>query len=145
MGKRIRPKSTDTFESEVRTRFGPLAAEWGMDDPVEDGFVLPAIDYTGGRLTYSWMLDPQDGQLSVSVRLVVTGGTLRSWLEDLVVGAGLGVAQDVRQSARTWHSLQLAIDSHVAWLARLHPILSQSGGEEFLERAGARRSTPDLK
>jgi hypothetical protein len=145
VGKRVRPKRTDTFETEVGKRFGPVAQRWGLEGPVADGVVLPTLTYRLDRLTYLWMLDPQDGQLSVAVHLVVAGGTLGSYVADIVVGAGLGRAQQVRQGARTWLALTQAIDSHVEWLQRLHPTLTGPGSEEFLERAGARKSTPDLE
>jgi hypothetical protein len=145
MGKRVRPKSSDTFASEVRRQFGPTAIEWGMDDPVEDDLVIPGIAFTLGRLTYDWMLDPREGELAVAVRLVVAEGTVHAWLEDLVTGGGLGVARDVRRSARTWHAMQLAIASQAAWLTRLHPMLTSPAAQEFMERAGARTSTPDLE
>jgi hypothetical protein len=144
VGKRERPKSSDTFETEVSRQFGPLATRWGMEGPEEDGVVLPTVKYTLDRLTYEWMLDPRDAAVSVSVGLVVAGGTLSAWLEEIVKGAGLGPVQAVRGSARTWHSLQTAVASHVAWLERLHPTLSGPGAEEFLERMGARKFTPDL-
>jgi hypothetical protein len=144
VGKRERPKSTDTFETEVRRQFGPVAAAWGMADPVEDDLVIPGIEYTDDRLTYDWMLDPQEGDLSVGVRLVVAEGTLRTFVPDLVIGAGLGVAQDVRRNARTWHAVQQAITSHTGWLQRLHPMLTGPGAQDLMERAGALLSTPDL-
>jgi hypothetical protein len=145
VGKRARPKSSDTFESEVRRQFGPTAAEWGMADPVEDDNIIPGIVYTLDRLTYDWMLDPREGDLSVAVYLVVAEGTLSAWVQDLVVGHRLGAAQEVRRTARTWHGLQLAIASHTHWLTRLHPLLVGRDAQEFLERGGARISAPDLE
>lgn len=144
MSARTRPKSSETFAGEVRRRFGPMAQSWGLADPVEDDSILPSIEFTGARLTYDWVLDPQDAAVSVAVRLIVAGGILSIWVEDLVVGAGLGARQDVRSSARTWHAMQAAIESHVEWLERLHPMVTGPGAEEFLERAGARKATPDL-
>lgn len=144
MGKRVRPKSGDTFEGEVRRRFGPVAAAWGLGDPVEDDLVIPGIAYGGDRLTYDWMLDPREGDLSVGVRLVVAEGTLWTFVQDLVVGGGLGAAQAVNRNVRTWHGLQRAIASHTEWLERLHPVLSGPGAQELMERAGARLSAPDL-
>jgi hypothetical protein len=144
MSARTRPWSSDTFATEVRRQFGPSAARWGLADPVEDNAFLPSIEYTGARLTYDWILDPQDAAVSVAVRLIVAGGILHAWVEDIIVGAELGVRQDVRSSARTWRAMQSAIESHVQWLTRLHPLLSGPGAEEFLEQAGARKAIPDL-
>jgi len=144
MGKRERPGSADTFEAEVARRFGPLATRWGLAGPEEVGVVLPTLRYARDRLTYDWMLDPRDAAVSVSVGLVVAGGTLSAWLEEIVRGAGLGPTQAVRRGARTWHSLRLAVASHVEWLERLHPTLAAPGADEFLERVGARKFTPDL-
>jgi hypothetical protein len=116
-----------------------------MEGPEEADVVIPTVTYTLDRLTYEWMLDPRDAAVSVSVGLVVAGGTLGAWLEDIVKAAGLGPAQAVRGSARTWHSLQNAVASHAEWLERLHPRFSGPGAEEFLERVGARKFTPDLE
>lgn len=145
MGKRERPKRSDTFETEVHKRFGPVAEKWGLEGPVEAEVVLPTVTYHVDRLSYTWMLDPQDGRLSVAVSLVGATGSLWTYVADLVIGAGLGAAQDVRQGARTWLALTQAIDSHVEWLRRLHPTLTGPGNEEFLEHAGARKSTPDVE
>jgi hypothetical protein len=145
MAKRVRPKSGDTFASEVRRQFGPTAAEWEMDDPVEDFLLIPGIGFGLGRLTYDWTLDPREGDLSVTVFLVVAEGTVYATLQELVVGNGLGVAQDVNRNARTWHGMQRAIASHAAWLNRLHPVLTGRDAQEFMVRAGARLSTPDLE
>ncbi|WP_410809060.1 hypothetical protein [Micromonospora sp. 067-2] len=121
----------------MRRQFGPAAAAWGLDDPVEDDLVIPGIEYRGDRLTYDWMLDPREGDLSVGVRLVVAEGTLRTFVQDLVVGGGLGVAQDLHRNARTWRGIQKAIASHTAWLERLHPVLSGPDARQLMDRAGA--------
>jgi hypothetical protein len=144
MGKRTRPKRSDTFESEVQRQFGQLAARWGLDGPVDAGVILPVVAYHGDRLTYRWMLDDEDRALTVTVHLVVTEGTLAIAVDDLVPGAGLGAHQQVRTSARTWHSLQQSIASHLHWLEQLHPLLTGPGAKRLLERAGARKITPDL-
>ena len=145
MGKRVRPKSTDTFESEVQRQFGPLADEWRMEGPVDDALVIPGVTYTLDRLTYHWMLDPGEGAVSVGVRLVVAEGRLSCWVDDLVTGNRLGAAQDVRGSARTWHSLQLAVASHTSWIKRMHPVLTSPDAQNVMERAGALTSTRDLE
>ena len=75
---------------------------------------------------------------------MVTDGTLDINVDDVVAGAGLGAHQHVRTSARTWHSLQQSIASHLHWLEKLHPLLTGPDAEQFLERAGARKITPDL-
>ncbi len=134
-----RSPTPGTFAGEVRRQFGPVALGWGLDDPAEDDTVLPSLEYRGDRLSYDWMLDPGDGAVSVSVRLIVAGGVLHGWLEEIVAGSGLGVRQDVRA-----HPPAAAVASHIAWLTRLHPMLTGPGAEEFLERAGARKATPDL-
>ena len=144
MGKRVRPGPSDSFGSEVQRQFAGLADQWGLEDPVEDGFVLPTVTYGDGRLTYDWMHNQEDRLLSVAVSLVVAEGTLSAYVDELVAGAGLGSRQQVRTSAQTWHALQQSIASHVDWLGKLHPMLTGPETESFLERAGARRFSPDL-
>jgi hypothetical protein len=145
MGKRVKPKSSDTFESEVQRQFGPLAEEWGMTGPVDASIIIPSLEYQRDRLTYDWMFDTEDGAVSVDVRLVVTEGLLSADVETIVVGHGMGSPQSVHTSARTWHSLELSIASHVRWLGRLHPSLSGPDAQDFLLRAGARTTHPDLE
>jgi hypothetical protein len=140
MTKRTRPKRSDTFESEVQRQFGQLAARWRLDGPIDAGIILPAVAYRDDRLTYKWMLDDEDRALTVRVSLLVADGTLAINVDDLVAGAGLGAHQQVRTSARTWHSLQQSIASHVQWLERLHPLLVGTDAERLLERAGGRRA-----
>ena len=136
---RVRPKRSATFATEVRRQFGGVARQWGLADPVEDDSYLSTISFSGDRLTYDWLLDPQDAVVSVSIDLVVTGGVLSAWLEEVVADR-----RDVRTGARTWLAMQAAIASHVEWLTRLHPVLAGPAAEEFLQRAGARLRTPDL-
>jgi len=138
MSRRVRPKRSDSFESEVRRQFGILAVGWELEGPIEGGVVLPTVNYRAGRLTYTWMFDNEDRRLVLSVALSVAGGRRSGFLDDLVAGAGLGAPQDVRTSAQTWHSLQQSIASHIGWLRRLHPLLAGPDAEVFLERAGAR-------
>jgi hypothetical protein len=145
MGKRVKPKSSDSFESEVQRQFGALAAEWGMSGPVDASIIIPSLEYSLDRLTYDWMLDTEDAAVSVDVRLVVTEGLVSADVETIVVGHGMGPAQSVHTGARTWHSLQKSIASHVAWLGRLHPSLSGPDAQDFLLRAGARTTHPDLE
>ena len=144
MGRRVRPKRDDSFESEVHRQFGTLAVRWGMRGPIDDGVVLPTVSYHLDRLSYTWMFDDEDQELSVRVTLVVAEGQLSIAVDDLVPGVGLGPRQQVRSSARTWHGLQQAIASHTRWLERLHPQLTGVDAADHLERAGARLFTPDL-
>jgi hypothetical protein len=143
-GKRVRPNRSDSFESEVHRQFGPMAASFGLHGPIEDGVVLPTVAYRMDRLSYTWMLDAQHHALAVDVSLEIADGSLSITVDDLVVAAGLGAAQDVRTSAQTWHSLQRSIASHVHWLEQLHGHLTGPEADQFLRRCGARKHTPDL-
>jgi hypothetical protein len=143
MSKRVKPKRTDSFESEVQRRFGPVAQRWGLAGPVEGGVVIPTVKYHAGPLTYTWMFDDEDRALSVSVDLRVGGHTWSAYLQELVTGAGLGAAQEVRTSAQTWVALQSSIDSHISWLERLHPRLSSPEGVQFMTGAGVRAVNPE--
>lgn len=76
VGKRTRPKRSDSFEAEVQSRFGPVVGRWGLEGPVVDGVLLPTVKYHTDRLAYTWMLDEDDKALTVDVDLVVAGGSL---------------------------------------------------------------------
>ncbi|MDG4825319.1 hypothetical protein O7635_26020 [Asanoa sp. WMMD1127] len=128
----------DTFESEVERQFGPVAARFGLTGPTAGGFVLPTVAWAAGTLAYTWMLDDEDQAVMVSAGLDVPEGRLATFVADLVPALGLGKPQDVRTSARTWHSLRQAVASHVEWIARLHPDLSGDDARATLERAAAR-------
>lgn len=130
----------DSFGSEVRRRFGPLAAKWRMSEPVDDDRVIPSVTYRLGSVSYQWMHDTHEGELSVLVRLERDGVRHSIWLSQLVVAAGLGVAQNIRGGARTWRALQQAIESHTEWLERLHPHLSGPDAITFLDNVGATQS-----
>jgi len=61
MSRRVRPKRSDSFESEVRRQFGIWAVEWELEGPIEGGVVLPTVSYRAGPLTYTWMFDNEIG------------------------------------------------------------------------------------
>lgn len=125
-----------SFSSEVRRRFGPLAAMWHMSDPVDDDRIVQSVTYRLGRLSYQWV---HDGGISVVIALEEDGVRHSIWLEHLVVAAGLGVAQHVRTDGKTWRAVQQAIDSQSEWLERLHPHLSGPDAVAFLDTVGARQ------
>lgn len=143
--RRVRPKRSDSFESEVGRRFGPVAASLGLQGPVEGGVLLPTVAYHADRLRYTWMLDEQEGDLSVAISLVIAEGRLAIDVGDLVPAVGLGAPQDVRTSARTWLALQHSIESHAGWIGRLHGLLTGPDAERLLQRCGARKHTPDRR
>jgi hypothetical protein len=133
MGKNRKKKKTDSFQSEVRRRFGPLAAEWGMAGPVETHIMTYQLD----ALKYMWMYDDWERYITVCIWIDGDGGLYSIYLDDLVVGAKLGMPQHVRSGAQTWLALQQAVDSHTTWLERLHPRLAGPDGAAFIAGAGA--------
>jgi hypothetical protein len=140
MGKSRKKKKTDSFQSEVRWRFGPLAAEWGMAGPVEDHIVIPTMTYQLDTLRYRWMYDDWERYIVVHIWIDGDGGLYIIALDDLVVGAKLGMPQHVRGGAQTWLALQQAVDSHTTWLERLHPRLAGPDGPAFIHGAGAKHT-----
>lgn len=133
----------DSFESEVRRRFGPLAAKWGMSDPVDDHVVIPSVTYRLAGLAYRWLYDTFEPAVSVHVVLDEEGVRYSLSLQDLVVAAGLGAPQHVRTDAKTWRALQVAIESQTEWLDGLHPRLAGPEAATFLDNAGAKQHRPD--
>jgi hypothetical protein len=128
---------TDSFQSEVRRRFGPMAAKWGMSGPVDDEVVIPSVTYQSAGLAYRWLHDPSDHAIIVHVVLHEEGVRRSASLDELVVAAGLGAPQHVRTGATTWRALQQAIESQAEWLERLHPRLSGPEAAAFLDESGA--------
>lgn len=140
VGKYRKATSKDSFATEVRRWFGPLATRWGMSDPVDDDRVIPTITYRLGALSYQWMHDTHEYGIDGYVTLDSTDVRRDMSLGDLVVAAGLGAPQHVRKTAKTWRALQQAIESQTQWLDRLHPRLTGPEAPAFLDAAGARRS-----
>jgi hypothetical protein len=137
MGKYRKATKADTFGTEVRRWFGPLAAEWGMSDPVDDELVGQTVTYRLGGLSYRWLYDWFEPSVHVHVTIEESGAHRGLSLEDIVVAAGLGTPQRVRTDGKTWRAVQMAIESQTEWLGRLHPRLSGPDGATFLEGVGA--------
>ncbi|MEJ3743813.1 hypothetical protein WEI85_11040 [Actinomycetes bacterium KLBMP 9797] len=138
MSKRMDGKVARSFETVVEERFGPAAAEWGLAGPECDGIVIPTVEYRAIGLVYCWKFDPEERYVTVSVRRVVGDETLVCDLEDLVVTAGLGKRQQIRQNAVTLRNLHQAVESQVEWLARIHPLVTGPDAADLMRRAGAK-------
>lgn len=137
MGTYRKATRADSFESEVRRRFGPLATTLGMSDPVDDNKVIRTVEYTLKDLSYWWMYNHHDQGIDVLIRLEGEDAQRSIWLWKLVVAAKLGAPQHIHTDAKTWRALQKAIESHTEWLIRLHPRLSGPEAAAFLDNAGA--------
>ena len=135
----------DTFESEVRRQFGPVAERLGIvETPVPEHVAMfGGVDYENDVLEYRWLMDHLEGDVSVTIRLDHDGDRYITGVEDLVVNGKLGVRQDLRSGGRSWRAIQQAIASHITWIERLHSRLMAPDAVTLIEEAGGRKHVPE--
>jgi hypothetical protein len=73
------------------------------------------------------LYDEREGYVTTLIDAFVGDRNPRASLSCLYVEAGLGHAQDVRETARTKHSLDVALGSQAAALRKLLPALLEPG------------------
>jgi hypothetical protein len=112
------------FKDEVKQRFHFLVEQEGFLGPEEgEG----EITYHAPSLAIRVALDQRDRNVLTLINGEIDGFTARTELSCLYRRAGLGPAQDVVWSAGTLHALVKALDSQVAAVRKILPVLR---GEE---------------
>ncbi|MPZ80388.1 MAG: hypothetical protein GEV28_08340 [Actinophytocola sp.] len=137
MGKWRKKRTGDTFETEVRYQFGPVAERFGLSelpDPTRGG-----LEFAGGGVGYWWLQDWRELHIAVIVHLERDGERYSVHLDDVVVNGGFGVAQDLPSGGSTWLATQKSIAAHVGWIERLHSRLTAADAPAFVVDAGGRR------
>jgi hypothetical protein len=121
---------SETFVARAREHFDFLVTHHGFDAP---RFERYAVVYTRPAVTIEVLYDSRDGRVITQIDGVVSSGTARASLDCLYAESGLGPAQDVRDIARSGHSLEVALISQAQALDRLLPVLSGSRGRALLD------------
>ncbi|MFS8098595.1 hypothetical protein LFM09_15800 [Lentzea alba] len=130
MGSKRPASVARAFEDEVRQRFGFLVDQEGFLGPeVRPG----GFAYHAPNCTVSVLLDERHRQALTYVGGEVDGYTASARLSCLYATAGLGPAQHVVWSAGTTHALVKALDSQVAALRKLLPVLKGEQRTKLLD------------
>jgi hypothetical protein len=127
--------STSVFLAAVEERFAFLSDE-GFVGPVarqDDRFEsFVEVSYAAATLAIRAFYDRHEGRISVRISGTVDGREREAPLDSLYVEAGLGPTQDVKEIARSQHSLERVLESVEAALKRLLPLLQSSRRAELL-------------
>ncbi|GAA3853710.1 hypothetical protein GCM10022243_19160 [Saccharothrix violaceirubra] len=146
MAKGRKRRKGETFETEVRRRFGPLAEQFGLIEvPADNRFVgASEVDYSNGRLRYDWSCDGWEDYMFILVILELDGFRHVVGLKELVAATRSAGDQPLLDNCRSWLVLQRAVESHTQWVERLHPRLTAPDAADFVVAAGgSRRSLSD--
>ena len=131
MARSVRPKQ---FASAAKPGFAFLA-EHGFRGPIESE---TALAYSIPSLILRVLYDEFDGRVLISIGARTDRGELHASLDCLYVEAGLGPAQDIKDIARSTHSLTVAIESHASALRRFLPVLTGPNIGSLVEKCAGR-------
>jgi hypothetical protein len=118
------------FLAEARDRFQFLCHADFLG-PEEGEYVL---SYSAGLLGIELHYDDRDGRILTIVRSSVGDRNARAGLQCLYVSASLGVAQDIRDIARSRKAPKGVLETHAAALRKLLPILGGADAADLLLR-----------
>jgi hypothetical protein len=109
----------------------------------EHGFVGPLVDrnsvsFSTNRFVIEILYDWRDGRVITKVKADVGNRHPRASLDCLYVEAKLGPAQQIKDIARSTHSLVKALGSQASALVELMPILNGPWGSSLLLRCHGR-------
>jgi hypothetical protein len=141
MAKGRKRRKGETFETEVRRQFGPVAERFGLTEEVSADRMtgVDGVDYVRGGLTYSWNCDTWEGYLWVHIRLMLGDARYFTDLNRLVAGVQSKGDQALLDNCRSWLVLQRAVESHTLWVERLHPHLIAPDAPDFILAAGGEK------
>jgi hypothetical protein len=150
----------ETFGTEVRRQFGPVADRLGLAELPGNRNTYSGVRYVLDGLHYSWGVDPREGYMWVHI--ILDRHTRYSCgLADLVAKhrsdteaapGRLDVRPRKRSGAEpvvllgntmTWLVLQRAVASHALWVERFHPRLVAPDAPELILDAGGKLVMPD--
>jgi hypothetical protein len=148
MAKGRKRRKGETFESEVRRQFGPVAVRLGLAEEGSTGrfAVSGEVTYVRGGLTYSWDWDMREGYMWVHILLDLDDARYVTGLSELVTGTQPKGDQLLLDNCRSWLVLQRAVESHTLWVERLHPHLIAPDAPDFILATGGKKAflaTPD--
>lgn len=138
MSKRASGSVAKEFVGQAKQAFAGLAEEFGLAGPEESQLVLESVSYYKGALEYEIYHDPSEHSVHTQVEFVLETARLTVDLGKLVHAAGLGPAEQVKDSAHTVANMQRSLATQVEFVRRLHPLLVADGAEDLIRKAGAR-------
>ena len=121
--------ASSSFVNQVLKEFGPVAAEGRLVGPITENY---RVIYTSRKFSIEVVYDDSDGRVVTVVGTVVRGRHVRASLSCLYVEARLGAAQEVREIARSRHSLVQALGSQATAIRDLIAVLLGPGRESVM-------------
>jgi hypothetical protein len=145
MAKGRKRRKGETFVSEVRRQFGPVAERLGLteEESADRMTGVDGVSYVRGGLTYSWNCDTWEGYMWVHIILGLDDVRYSTDLNRLVTGTQPEGDRVLLDNCRSWLVLQRAVESHTRWVERLHPHLIAPDAPEYILAAGGQKVVPD--
>jgi len=138
MSKRASGSVVKEFAGQAAQAFAGVAEEFGLEGPEESDVVLPSILFSIGVLKYEIVHDPHSHSVETRIAFELEASRLTVGLGNLVHAAGLGPAEQVKDSAHTVSDMTRSLETQVDFVKRLHPLLVSAGAEDLIREAGAR-------
>jgi hypothetical protein len=91
-----------------------------------------SVGYASAPLTIRVLYDPFDGRVITKLEVPIGSRDIRASLNCVYVEAGLGPAQHIRDIARSRKTLPAVLDTQVAALQRVLPLLNQPARQSIL-------------
>lgn len=143
MAKGRKRRKGETFESEVRRQFEPVADRLGLTEEETTCRMagVSAVEYVRGGLTYSWNCDTWEGYMWIHIVLDLDDARYATRLSHLVTGTQPKGDQPLVHNCRSWLVLQRAVESHTLWVERLHPHLIAPDAPDLILASGGKKAT----
>ncbi|MDQ3789115.1 MAG: hypothetical protein M3422_17950 [Actinomycetota bacterium] len=143
MAKGQKRRKGETFESEVRRQFEPVADRLGLaEEEITSRMTgVSTVRYVRDGLTYSWNCDTWEGHMWVHIVLDLDDARYTARLSHLVTGTQTKGDQPLLDNCRSWLVLQRAVESHTVWVERLHPHLIAPDAPDFILASGGKKAT----
>lgn len=138
MSKRASGSVVKEFAGQVAQAFAGVAEEFGLAGPEKSDVVLASVSFSTGVLKYEIVHDPHSHSVETRVAFELEASRLTVGLGNLVHAAGLGPAEQVKDSAHTVSNMQRSLETQVDFVKRLHPLLLSDAAEDLIRKAGAR-------
>lgn len=148
MAKGRKRRKGETFASEVRRQFEPVADRLGLSEEETTARMagVSEVKYVRGGLAYSWDCDTWEGHMWVRIVLDLDDARYFTSLSQLVTGTQPKGNRMLLDNCRSWLVLQRAVESHTLWVERLHPHLIAPDAPNLILASGgkkARSAMPD--
>lgn len=138
MSKRASGSVAKEFAGQAAQAFAGVAEDFGLEGPQESQIVLAGVSFSKDALQYQVFYDPESHSVSTQIAFELESARLTVGLGSLVRAAGLGPAEQVKDSARTVANMQRSLETQVGFVRRLHPLLTSDAAVDLMRKAGAR-------